>query len=215
MCVCVCVCVCVYLCVIHLNVLCRITSNLHRLNFHNCADRHCMTHIKTTTNSLSHTYTHYLSLTILLTFCHPPPHPLTHTLCLLKMNDKDWESECRRAQAEAARHSSSLDTARSEIMYVHTTYHHTGLITYYQALTLCTLIHCSVLKKSKAELSERADTSSAQHEGAQRELHSLKLFVDRCIADLQEARDELAGEHHMYHHMLHCGAVYYVVTTHA
>ena len=56
-----------------------------------------------------------------------------------------------------------------------------------------TTICRSVLKRSEAELSERAETSVAQYDTAQRELVSLKQFVDRCVTDLQESRDELAG----------------------
>lgn len=51
----------------------------------------------------------------------------------------------------------------------------------------------SVLKRSEAELSERAEISVAQYDAAQRELISLKQFIDRCVTDLQESRDELAG----------------------
>jgi hypothetical protein len=157
----------VCVCVILLHVPRRITPYLHRLNSRDCVVLHGMTPISTTWSSFSltlflyHSYTHSPSLTISLTFSQPHPDPITHTLlpslslsllspspwsththalslCLLKMNDKDWESECLRAQAEAARYSSSLDTARSEIMYVHTTCHQTGLITHHQTLKLYT-----------------------------------------------------------------------------
>lgn len=79
------------------------------------------------TLTLSHLYSFTLSIFHSHSFTFTYPHSLTpllfHSLTFsssTKMNEKHWESECIRAQSEAARHLSNLEMARSDIMYVRT-----------------------------------------------------------------------------------------------
>lgn len=73
------------------------------------------THPYSLTLSLNHSFTYpHSSLSLSLFY-----HSLTFSSST-KMNEKHWESECVRAQSEAARHLSNLEMARSDIMYVRT-----------------------------------------------------------------------------------------------